>query len=133
MIQVLLEHHSSCLAKTNYGIARVSSLSRRTRRRRRPSFECYSTNSSAQARGRCFRHAVDITEYGHRPSRVHDPSKHMDTNRPEYREWIWDMAAGGKAGTVAMMIGAGIDLEAPGFFPEGWSMLHVAVHNKLSQ
>lgn len=54
--------------------------------------------------------------------------KYVDKNRPEYKLWIRDVAAGGKAGAVDVLVEGGVDLEAPGFFPDGWSVLHIAAH-----
>lgn len=129
-IQVLLAHHSSCLARTTYGFIPVYLALRRGH------VDAVDCLLAAMPRDRRHKHVVDVYRM---PSisvvAVTNPAifkvlqKHIDKNRPEYTLWVRDVAAAGTAGTVEALVEAGLCLEAPGSFPDGWTVLHIAVHN----
>lgn len=129
-IQSLLAHGSSCLAATNSGFIPVFLA---VRGGHVGAVDCLL---SAFPRGRRQKHVADVyrmpsislTVVTH-PDMLRTLQKYVDKNRREYKLWIRDVAAGGKAGAVSVLVEGGVDVEAPGFFPDGWSILHIAVQN----
>lgn len=129
-IQVLLKRHSSYLARTTSGFIPIYFAICEGH------VEAAECLLNAVPRGHRHNHVVDVYRVPSisravvtNPAMLRILLRHVDKNHREYRLWIRDVAAGGEAGAVDVLVEAGVDLEAPGLFPEGWSVLHIAAHN----
>eukprot|EP00903_Cladosiphon_okamuranus_P008150 g7849.t1 len=129
-IQVLLEHNSSHLARTTSGFLPIYLAIRGGH------VEAVECLVNAVPRSRRHHHVVDLCRMPSisravvtNPAMLRVLQKHVGKNHREYVLLIRDVAAGGVAGAVDVLVEAGVDLEAPGLFPDGWSVLHIAVHN----
>eukprot|EP00752_Nemacystus_decipiens_P004806 g4373.t1 len=130
VIKTLLAHHASCLARTTSGFVPVYLAIRGGH------VDAVDCLLNAVPHGRRHNHvlhvyrmpSVSLTAVTN-PGILRALHKHVYKDHPEFTLWIRDVAAGGNAGAVDVLVEGGVDLEAPGLFPDGWSALHIATHN----